>query len=274
MTSASAEPPDAPKSAPTARTAAGATIRRKSDPLLRFLEKRERAGVLTEAQQAQLARLRDGDGKKAVEPLRKRARVDDGGITHASCTPDRESEGDPAEQLLAAIRNCPTNAIRGHCVGSGASAADVERDRQVVGSAVSLVQAFSSQGANKHLSLPKETTRAAIGAACRVGNMRLVRVVLEMVEAVPLEEPVHHQGRRGGGDPITTHYDATTIGMVLKFLIDRGEFWRAFHLVRYVQSHPAFGKSCLDSWMIQRLHEAEQQYGDRQVFDPASLVPR
>jgi hypothetical protein len=59
--------------------------------------------------------------------------------------------------------------------------------------------------------------------------------------------------------------------MLLKFLIDRRQFWRAFHLVRYAQRHPAL-QGRVEPWLQGRLHEANRHYGNAEVFDAAKFA--
>ena len=66
-------------------------------------------------------------------------------------------------------------------------------------------------------------------------------------------------------------HSSESLGMLLKFLIDRREFWRAFHLVRYATQHPAL-RGKVEPWLQARLHEAERHYGDRELFDPAQFA--
>ena len=128
------------------------------------------------------------------------------------------------------------------------------------------------------VALPADTLRKTLYAACRVGHMRLVRLVMELMEG-----------------PASMPYDTASVNAVLKFLIDRSEFWRAFHMVRYLQrkraSAPTKARArastnlcnlvvaatmhnCIDVWVLDRLREAERTFGDRRVFNPAMLDQR
>ena len=60
-------------------------------------------------------------------------------------------------------------------------------------------------------ALPPETLREALGASCRVGRLSLVRAILRLMEA---------------STPPYIH-SKESLGMLLKFLIDRKQFWRA-----------------------------------------------
>ena len=105
---------------------------------------------------------------------------------------------EPGEALLAAIRDCPTHRYIGNpdVVAAAAAAA-----------AVALADAHRAAGS----ALPPETLRAALGASCRVGQLPLVRAVLHLMESDT--PPYAHSGE--------------SFGILLKFLIDRREFWRA-----------------------------------------------
>jgi hypothetical protein len=106
---------------------------------------------------------------------------------------------EPGDALLAAIRDCPT--LRPG-VGGRAGAAAAE-------AAVVLVDA--QRTADGTPALPPETLREALGASCRVGRLSLVRAILRLMEA---------------STPPYIH-SKESLGMLLKFLIDRKQFWRA-----------------------------------------------
>eukprot|EP01043_Picozoa_sp_COSAG02_P048002 COSAG02_NODE_4665_length_5128_cov_2.959936_4_plen_194_part_00 len=95
----------------------------------------------------------------------------------------------PGDELLAAIRDCPTHR-------PGSTGDETQRATSTTAAAIALVDAQRED----QVQLSPEILREALGASCRVGRLTLVRAVLRLMEAaVP---PYTHTKESVGCDPL------------------------------------------------------------------------